>query len=171
MRQLILFLVVLIPTYVSAQWQGTSTTQYFTGGNVGIGTTLPAADLEISSNTNSGGQVHINNDNGAGRSEVSLKESGVVKAFLQYRCTTNSAFPGSLRLMTQSGTNADVFLGANGGHHIFIAGGQNGLTTGNVGIGTGYRHLSTRFKAHRQRKHPRGRSKSEPQRSRPRLCL
>jgi hypothetical protein len=105
-------------------------------GKVGIGTTAPVGRFEIYTNTTGGDQLHVDNDNFAGRSEMILKEGGVTKAALQWRGTTNGAIPNSARFVTQTGTNADIILGTNGATHLFIAGGQNGLAAGHVGIGT-----------------------------------
>lgn len=105
-------------------------------GQIGMGTTTPVGNLEISANTTDATDLHITNTNAGGRAAVVFKEGSTTKAFLHYRGTASPSFANSVRLMTQSGTHADIYVGANGAHHVFISGGQNGVTTGHVGIGT-----------------------------------
>ena len=92
--------------------------------------------LQTSSNTAGGSQWTLDNTNTAGRDDLLLTEGGVSKAFVQWRGTTNGAIPNTLRVGTDASTSADVVILANGGTGIFISGGQNGLTSGNVGLGT-----------------------------------
>jgi hypothetical protein len=59
-----IFLLILISAVGvtgRAQWQGSSTVQYFTGGNVGIGTSSPAIRLHVS-----GGHVAASNSDMSG---------------------------------------------------------------------------------------------------------
>lgn len=97
---------------------------------------VTALGVSASNNSNGGNQVVLNNANTAGRVELNFQENGIDKGFFQYRGTANAAIPNTFRFQTQTGTNADIILGTNGGSHFFIAGGQNSLATGNVGIGT-----------------------------------
>lgn len=97
---------------------------------------VTALGVSASNNSSGGNQVVLNNANTAGRVELNFQENGIDKGFFQYRGTANAAIPNTFRFQTQTGTNADIILGTNGGSHFFIAGGQNSLTAGNVGIGT-----------------------------------
>lgn len=111
---------------------GTDTNLYRSGANV-----LATDDqVLINSNTSGGNQLTIDNTNTAGRGELLFSEGAAVKGIFQYRGTTNGTIPNTFRFQSQTSTNTDILFGTNGGNHIFIAGGQNGLTTGRVGIST-----------------------------------
>ncbi len=78
--------------------------------------------------------ITLDTSNSAQRDDILLSESSAVKAYLQWRGTTNATLPNSVRFQTNTGTNADILIGTNAGTAIFVAGGQNGLTNNRVGI-------------------------------------
>jgi hypothetical protein len=80
--------------------------------------------------------LSINVQDSTARADLLYNEGGVTKGFIQWRATANASIPNTFRLGTQTSTNADVMFLASGGIAMFIAGGQNGLTVLNVGIGT-----------------------------------
>ena len=124
---------VVVPTISSIS---TLTNKTLTDPVLG-GSVTGTYTLALSSNTSGGSQVSIDNANTAGKTDVFLNEGAALKAYLQYRGTTNSTLPNTLRLQTNTATNADIAIGTNANSsYLFIAGGQNGLTAGRIGIGT-----------------------------------
>ncbi len=91
----------------------------------------------IAANTASGSLLNIDNTSTTGRSEVFLNEAASLKAYIQWRGSTSASIPNTLRVQTNSATNGDIVIGANGGSAVFIAGGQNGLVNNRVGIANG----------------------------------
>lgn len=80
------------------------------------------------------GTATVNQSSSSANSALELHEASTVKAYLQFRGTAAGTLPNTVRLQTQTGSSADIIVGTNAGSHIFVAGGQNGLTTGFVGI-------------------------------------
>ncbi len=98
-------------------------------GGVGIGTTSPAAELHVLSNTSNNGAAIIQNSNSTGFSSINyLDNSGAVKFFSGYGNPSSGIYANSAYFGTQDTTNVSVYTNAL--QRMVILG------TGSVGIGT-----------------------------------
>ena len=139
MRKILIIFCFSVPTLTHAQWQGAGATSgsgdmYYTGGDVGIGTTNPSAKLDVYGSIKLNGGIQ-----GLSITNLTGSEAGY-GSFVNY---------GGLTIDGNSGTNRQMFMFSDGsiGHNIFtIASSLNSGATwdsrfavkqdGNIGIGT-----------------------------------
>ncbi|MCB9073312.1 MAG: tail fiber domain-containing protein, partial [Bdellovibrionaceae bacterium] len=115
------------------------------GGNVGIGTTSPGADLDIERNVDGKTQLKLSNASATANAYAEIvANNGTVSTYLGSSNQNYGSFGSNRGYVYNNGTNAglDVATGPSGDIRFITNGYANGnekmriLANGNVGIGT-----------------------------------
>lgn len=103
---------------------------YFTGGNVGIGTTSPSVRLQVVGANSAEGQLYVGNTDVEYTAGVNFTTSGTIRGFVGWRHTYSTAPFNLTGIHLFNTDNSNIVFGTNNLVRAVID------TNGNVGVGT-----------------------------------